>query len=203
MSVLHLLRGRRTRAVRVLAAWLALLLASACTQAGDGSPTANVPTPTPAMSETATMSEEASESPSEEATESEAASGDATVQVAESDLGEILVDAEGMTLYIFTNDTQGTSNCSGDCLANWPPLTVDEGEEPTGGDDVTAELGTITRDDGSLQVTVNGLPLYYFAADQAAGDVNGQNVGGVWFVVGPDGEMIEGTAAAPDNPYDY
>jgi predicted lipoprotein with Yx(FWY)xxD motif len=201
MSVHHMARGWRARTPHAGAAWLAVLLLAACTSPA-ASPSADdlTPTATAAASEAEPMSE----APSESAEASEpAAMDDATVEVSDSDLGEILVDAEGMTLYVFTNDTEGTSNCSGDCLAQWPPLTVDEGEEPVAGEGVSAELATIERDDGSVQVTANGLPLYYFAADQAAGDLNGQNVGGVWFVVGADGEMIQETAAVPDNPYDY
>lgn len=129
----------------------------------------------------------ATESPAE--TEEEAADDDAAVLVADSDLGEILTDADGMTIYYFANDTEGTSNCEGDCLANWPPVEADG--SPAGGEGVEAELGTITRDDGTEQLTVNGFPAYYFAGDEAAGDTNGQAVGDVWWVFGPDGEPIE------------
>ena len=118
------------------------------------------------------------------------AAGDATVLVAESDLGQILTDADGMVIYFFANDTEGTSNCEGDCLENWPPVAM-EGE-PTAGEGVEAELGTISGNDGSTQLTVNGFPAYYFAGDQAPGDTNGQGVGEVWWVFGADGEPIEG-----------
>ena len=92
--------------------------------------------------------------------------------MADSDFGAILTDADGMTIYFFANDTEGTSNCEDDCLANWPPVEAEE--NPTAGDGVTAELGTIERSDGTRQLTVNGFPAYYFAGDAAAGDVNGQ-----------------------------
>ena len=108
---------------------------------------------------------------------------------ADSDLGTILTDAAGKTIYFFANDTEGTSNCEGDCLANWPPVEAED--SPAAGEGVTAELGTIERSDGTRQLTVNGFPAYYFAADAAAGDVNGQGVGGVWWVFGADGEHIE------------
>jgi len=81
-----------------------------------------------------------------------------------------------MTVYIFTNDVKdsGTSNCTGDCLVTWPALTVNAGDTPTGGPGVTGTLGTITRtDDGTIQVTYNGLPLYFFKGDSAPGDSNG------------------------------
>ena len=90
--------------------------------------------------------------------------------------GTVLVDGKsGMTVYIFTKDVKdsGKSACSGDCLATWPALTVAAGATPTGGTGVTGKLGTITRDDGTLQVTYNGLPLYYFKNDKAPGDANG------------------------------
>ena len=94
--------------------------------------------------------------------------------------------ATGLTLYIFTKDTKdsGKSVCTGGCLETWPALTVDAGETPTGGDGVTGTLGTITReDDGTLQVTYNGLPLYFFKNDQAPGDANG--IYEFWEVVTP------------------
>ncbi len=122
-----------------------------------------------------------------------AMSGDAaTVAVTEGDtLGEFLVDAEGMTLYLFTNDSENTSNCYDGCAASWPPLLTDG--EPEAGDGVDATLlGTTARTDGTTQVTYNGLPLYFFASDQSAGDTTGQEVGGVWYVVSPEGEAVEG-----------
>jgi predicted lipoprotein with Yx(FWY)xxD motif len=125
---------------------------------------------------------------SEPAAESAAGGGEATVLVASSDLGDILTDADGMTIYYFANDTEGVSNCDADCLANWPPVLVDG--EPTAGDGVEAELGTIDVE-GETWLTVNGFPAYTFAGDAAAGDVNGQAVGDVWWVFGSDGEPIE------------
>ncbi len=106
----------------------------------------------------------------------------------ETDLGTIVVDADGMTLYMFMSDDQGPSVCNDECAGNWPPLTgnvtAGEGLEPS-------LLGTATRDDGSEQPTYGGWPLYYFAADAAAGDVNGQGVGDVWFVISANGEPIQ------------
>jgi predicted lipoprotein with Yx(FWY)xxD motif len=91
--------------------------------------------------------------------------------------GTVLVaGSNGMTVYIFTKDTKdsGKSVCTGDCLVKWPALTVAAGETPTGGAGVTGTLGTITReDDGTLQVTYNGLPLYFFQNDKVPGDATG------------------------------
>jgi predicted lipoprotein with Yx(FWY)xxD motif len=126
--------------------------------------------------------------------ESSESAGDAELAVADTALGDIVVDGEGMTVYIFDKDTadSGKSVCSGDCLAAWPPVATTK--ESPAVDGVTGDVATITRDDGSLQITLNGLPLYLYAPDEAAGDVTGQSVGGVWWVVGPDGAKID-TAA--------
>jgi len=91
-------------------------------------------------------------------------------------LGTVLVaGSNGMTVYIFTKDVKdsGKSACSGACLTTWPALTVGAGGTPNAGTGVTGKLGTITRDDGTLQVTYNGLPLYFFANDKAPGDAAG------------------------------
>lgn len=107
-----------------------------------------------------------------------------TVATAETDeLGTFLTDAEGMTLYLFTNDTPGVSACTGGCLENWPAFTA---EEPlTLPDGVPGELSLIERDDGSQQVAYNDWPLYYWVNDEAPGDTTGQGVGDVWYVVTP------------------
>ncbi len=135
----------------------------------------------------------ATEAPATDAPTGVPVTGAATVNVAEvGTFGQALVDAEGRSLYLFTNDTQnsGTSSCTGDCLVEWPPLFTDG--EPVAGEGVDAAmLGTITLPDGTSQVTYNGWPLYYFHEDTAAGDTNGQGLGGVWFLVTPAGEMIE------------
>ena len=105
------------------------------------------------------------------------AAGTATVMAKTIGSQTILVaGSNGMTVYTFTSDTAGSgkSACSGGCLTKWPALTVAVGVTPTAGGGVTGQLGTITRaDDGSLQVTYNGLPLYFFQNDKAPGDTNG------------------------------
>jgi predicted lipoprotein with Yx(FWY)xxD motif len=111
----------------------------------------------------------------------------ARLQTAKTSLGTILVDGEGRTLYLFTKDSPGTSVCEGECLKAWPIL---EGELAAG-DGVDGKLiGTISRSDGTTQATYRDWPLYYFAQDTAPGDVKGQGVNGVWFVVNPAGEPI-------------
>jgi predicted lipoprotein with Yx(FWY)xxD motif len=140
----------------------------------------------PAAEETSEESPPAEEEPTEEAP----AEGEAAVMIASTDLGDVVVDPEGMTLYMFDKDTQGgdTSACTGQCLEQWPPL-ITTADAPTG-TDVTGELGTIETPDGELQVTLNGWPLYYWVNDKAAGDTTGQAVGGVWWVLDPAGEPI-------------
>jgi predicted lipoprotein with Yx(FWY)xxD motif len=120
---------------------------------------------------------------------SEAPAAAATVALADSPLGKILVDASGKTLYMFEKDEGGTPSCYDDCATNWPALVVPGAA--TAGDGVTAAVTTIARKDGAMQVKAGEYPLYYFAADAAAGDTNGQGVGGIWFVVGADGEPIK------------
>lgn len=150
---------------------------------------------TEAVEETTEAAEEtteAAEEPTgEESAETPAAAGPTTLAVAESSLGEIVVDADGMTVYYFTKDEadSGVSACTGECLAAWPPV-ISEGEAPEV-DGVTGEVGTIETPEGELQMTINGMPIYYFEKDMEAGDVNGQGVGGVWYVVAPDGTMIQ------------
>jgi predicted lipoprotein with Yx(FWY)xxD motif len=126
-----------------------------------------------------------------------AAVAEADLAVAASGFGDILVDGDGMTLYLFTNDRDGQSVCEDDCAAAWPPLVVDG--EPVAGEGVDASLlGTTERDDGDTQVTYAGWPLYTWAQDQEPGDVTGQGVNDVWFVVAPDGEAITGSDDGED-----
>jgi predicted lipoprotein with Yx(FWY)xxD motif len=97
-----------------------------------------------------------------------------------------------MTLYFFTNDTTpGVSACEGDCLEAWPPLTVPAGNTAAAGDGVTGVVGLVPREDGSLWVTYDGRPLYYFAEDTEAGQTNGQGRGDVWYVAQVDGSVPE------------
>ena len=127
------------------------------------------------------------------------AATDATVQVSkDAKLGDILTDSKGMTLYRFENDKAGTSNCNAGCATAWPPLVVAAGQTPTAGDGITGKLDVIARQDGTLQVTYNGLPLYHFGGDSKPGDVNGQEMADVWYVVHPTDTAT--AAEAPAEP---
>jgi predicted lipoprotein with Yx(FWY)xxD motif len=101
------------------------------------------------------------------------------------DLGDILISYDGMTLYTYAKDSAGTSTCTGDCAKAWPPFTVLPEERLAASADVKGKLDTIKREDGGLQVTYNGMPLYVYAKDKVPGDATGQNVGNVWAVVKP------------------
>jgi predicted lipoprotein with Yx(FWY)xxD motif len=118
----------------------------------------------------------------------------ATVKVAHSALGNILVDSKGRTLYLWKKDTGKKSKCFGDCAVDWPPLRVSG--KPTAGRGAHASLlGTTKRRDGKAQVTYNGHPLYRFAGDKKPGNTNGQGLdgfGALWWVVSPSGRQITG-----------
>ena len=122
-------------------------------------------------------------------------SGAATVATAKvGDLGTVLVNGDGMTLYLFEADTGSTSTCSGECAGIWPPLTTTGNATGTMGAS-SSMLGTTTRDDGSTQVTYNGHPVYLYTGDTAAGQANGEGInhfGGLWYAV-----TTAGTAAMP------
>jgi predicted lipoprotein with Yx(FWY)xxD motif len=146
----------------------ALLLAACGSQASGPAATATpspsaTPTPTPSPSPTA-----------------------APVVLAQGvgAMGTILVAASNShTVYTFNSDSPGVSRCTGGCATTWPPLTVAGGVTPTSGPGVTGQLATITRSDGSLQVTYKGMPLYFFHSDSKAGDTMGNYTG--WSLVRP------------------
>jgi predicted lipoprotein with Yx(FWY)xxD motif len=123
------------------------------------------------------------------ATDTPAASGAVSLKTAKGDPGTFLVDSSGRSLYLFEADKGDKSTCNDACAAAWPPLTTTGA--PTAGDGVQASLlGTSKRDDGTMEVTYNGHPLYYFAGDKSAGETKGQGVDGFgaeWYVVAPNG----------------
>ena len=111
-------------------------------------------------------------------------------------LGPFLTGAAGRTLYILTRDSPGTSTCTGGCASIWPPFTVSGGAAPGAGTGVTGKLATIRRTDGRVQLTYNGMPLYYYSGDSAAGQANGQGVQGVWYVALAAGNGSSGGGSA-------
>jgi predicted lipoprotein with Yx(FWY)xxD motif len=190
---------------------LALLL-TACGGSGTATPPGAVAPTTavtePAMTESPAATEPAGATESAGATEpansTEApdatepagvpVTGPATVMATNlGTYGPALVDGNGMALYMYIEDTQnsGKSTCNdAECLEEWPPLL--SAGQPVAGDSVDAsKLGTITRDDGTTQVTYNGWPLYYFYTDTKPGDVTGQGDDNEWYLVSPSGDVIK------------
>ena len=104
-------------------------------------------------------------------------------------LGKYLTGAGGMTLYVFKSDSPDKSTCTGTCATNWPPLTVTAETSIIPPSGATLAFATITRSDGTLQVTYNHMPLYYYSGDSAANDTTGQGTNGVWFVAPESGSL--------------
>jgi predicted lipoprotein with Yx(FWY)xxD motif len=127
----------------------------------------------------------------------------AVVKLRATPLGKVLVDARGRTLYLYTPDRRNRSVCYTGCAGDWPPLLTAGKPKASG---VKAKLlGTAKRKDGKLQVTFNGHPLYFFAGDAKAGDVNGEGYDGIWYAVSAAGAKVEakstgstGTTTTPD-----
>ncbi len=176
------------RAIRTAVVGLAMIALAGCSGADDGGDTAT---------DTGTVQgEDAGTTEGEQAgDEADAAGGEeVTVELASTSLGDVLVDGDGMTLYMFDSDSGGTSTCYDDCATAWPPLLV-EGDPVVGEGLDESLIGTVARDDGTMQVVYGDWPLYLWQNDAEPGDVTGQAVGDVWWVVGADGEPIREPAA--------
>jgi predicted lipoprotein with Yx(FWY)xxD motif len=126
-----------------------------------------------------------------EATEAPAEA--AAVITSSSELGDILTTANGLSLYGFTNDSDGSPTCEGGCAGAWPPVIVDGAELPAGLD--AAVFSVVERPDGTKQLAAGVWPLYRFAGDVTAGQTTGHLSGDVWFLAAPDGSLID----APDS----
>lgn len=165
--------------LRVITTGIVLALALAACGDDAGDMTVEEPADTPTDDPADTQTEEPAPDESE----------GAVVSVAATDAGDVLVDEEGMTLYVFEPDEQGESTCYDDCAATWPPLVTESDPEAGEGADA-ALLGTAERTDGTMQVTYDGWPLYSFGGDEAPGDTNGQGVNDVWWMASPSGEPL-------------
>jgi len=106
----------------------------------------------------------------------------------------VMASKDGKTLYTFDKDAAGKSNCNGGCAAAWPPFVVADASLATGG------FTVVKRDDGSSQWAFQGKPLYFYAGDPKAGDVNGDKQGGVWHVIRNEPKK---TSAAPQSDFSY
>lgn len=116
----------------------------------------------------------------------------ATLSVAKTDVGSVLVDSKGRTLYLFKKDSGAQSMCSGECANDWPPLPANGSATVDGGAKASL-VGTTKRASGAAQLTYNGHPLYLYEGDQKAGDTNGQGVsafGAAWYAVGAAGKQV-------------
>jgi predicted lipoprotein with Yx(FWY)xxD motif len=111
-----------------------------------------------------------------------------SVRVEHTRLGSILADSRGRTLYVYTEDRRGRSECYKACAMVWRPATVSG--RPTAAPGLTATLTTVARRDHARQLVANGHPLYTLTADKRPGQVNGQNFSGAWFVLSPSGHVI-------------
>lgn len=176
-------------ALGALAVTILAACASATPLAQPSQPAA--PTQPPAPTAVPTNLPAPTAAPATSASANTAPAQPVTIQLAKNDkLGAFLADGNGNTLYLFMKDTADTSNCYDKCLAAWPALLSQAA--PTLKDGVNAALlGTTQRKDGSMQITYNHHPLYYYAADHAAGDTNGQAVGKVWWVGSGEGNPIK------------
>ena len=172
-------RASGGRALAIVAPLLGAFLLASCQAAEDGGTTesaADEPTQAAAESEAA-----ATATPEEP--EGDPASGEVTLTVSETTAGPALAGEDGMTLYVLFGDNEDGSGCIDACEGAWPPFTIEAGTEIVAGEGVTGEFPTITRPDGTTQVTWFGRPLYYYADDTTPGDARGHEVGDVWFVV--------------------
>jgi predicted lipoprotein with Yx(FWY)xxD motif len=129
------------------------------------------------------------------------ASGSTTATVIEShagSAGSFLTDGSGRAVYLWAADSMNKSTCSGACAGAWPPVTT-TGKVTAVDGAKAADLGTVTRSDGTKQVTYSGHPLYYFAGDSGPGQTNGQgsdSFGAKWWLIAPAGAKITVADAA-------
>jgi predicted lipoprotein with Yx(FWY)xxD motif len=185
-----MMASRRTAKVRgagVAAAAISAIVLAAC---GSASSSSSSSAATAAAAATTSASSTTSAAP---------AAAAITIATTKGKDGTYLTGSDGRTIYLWVADSGGKSACSGACAQAWPPV---EGT-PSAGTGVTAsDLGTITRSDGSKQVTYNGHPLYYFVADKSAGQVLGQgsnSFGAKWWLVAPSGTAITVAAVKPSS----
>ena len=125
--------------------------------------------------------------------------GAAELKTASSSVGERVVAANGKSVYIFAKDVKdsGKSACTGSCATNWPAVTTTSTKPAVDG--VSGTIGTIPTADGKMQITLNGMPLYFYSKDEDSSDTYGQGVGGVWSLVSPSGSMVTPSSSTPSS----
>ncbi len=168
----------------------------AATEPSTASTATEAPATTASPAVAATNTGSAAGTPSTSTTATSEASVPVTGQtvvkaISNFDYGPILADGDGLPLYIFNKDTQNsTSACTDEaCTTNWKPLTT-EGTAAAGPGVIQSMLGTITREDGTTQVTYNGWPLYTYSGDASSDTTNGQGAEPGWTLIGPSGKAI-------------
>ncbi|MFF9490366.1 hypothetical protein [Streptomyces sp. NPDC014676] len=115
------------------------------------------------------------------------------LKTAKGSAGIWLTDSAGRTLYLNTEDTKKASDCYDKCAKEWPPLTTTKPVTVTGKYTVPSSVGTITRTDGTQQVTYGGHPLYYYKGDTAPNQIKGQGIDNKWFLIGPIANIMNGS----------
>ena len=131
-----------------------------------------------------------------------AASGQTVITTRSGPAGTYLTDGSGRTVYLWLADSMNKSTCSGACASAWPPVTA-HGSVAASGGAMSSDLGTISRPDGTKQVTYNGHPLYYFSGDTGPGMAKGQGLNGFgakWWMVAPSGSQLTGSTSGAPSP---
>ena len=169
------------------------VLAAACASGGSSSSSSSAPASSAPASSAPASSAPASSAPaSSAASASGSESGGTVITTATTSAGTVLTNGSGRAVYLWTKDSGGTSACTGACAGAWPPVTT-TGTVTAAGGAVASDLGTITRSDGTKQVTYDGHPLYYFVGDSGPGTASGQGsdgFGAKWWLVSPSGSDV-------------
>lgn len=191
------------------------LMLTACGGDDDATPQSE---PTPSDTDAATDATDATDPPTTEApapTDPPATTGESVdtttavssepvIELAETDLGPVIVAADGLTLYMFVPDTDGEPTCTGGCAGTWPPYYVEDamvadGIELAAGDGLDPSLlAVVAHPDGGDMLRYGDWPLYYYAGDQAPGDTNGQGVNDVWWVIDGSGAPMQNVGLVSD-----
>ena len=171
---------------------LAVTLSACGGSSGSSSSSSSTSTPSASMSSPTASSSESSSSSS---------TGMAELKTASSSMGVRVVGANGKSVYFFTKDVKdsGKSACTGACATTWPPVTTTSTMPAVDG--VSGTIGTIPTADGKMQITINGMPIYFYSKDEDSGDTYGQGVLGIWFLVSPSGSMMTATTSSSPSSY--
>ena len=178
--------SKRTKLVAgVGGALAAAATVAACSSAGSSTATAPAASASPAGGSSSSAGAAAS-------------GGGTVITTAKSSAGTVLTNGSGKAVYLWVKDTGDMSNCNGACAGAWPPVTT-TGTPTAAGSAKASDIGTITRSDGTKQVTYDGHPLYYFSGDSGAGSATGQgsdSFGAKWWLVTPAGSDVTASVSS-------